>query len=84
MLLKKTFVIPDISKVPDGPIKDYLRKLEHALQNHHRVIYNDFNQKCIYNLKSGATQADADAKENERWYTLGHATLPDGILMIGL
>jgi hypothetical protein len=35
-------------------------------------------------LKSGATQVAAGAATNELWVTSGHATLPDGVLNIGL
>lgn len=34
--------------------------------------------------KSGATQAAAGASAGELWYTSGHATLPDGVVMYGL
>lgn len=36
------------------------------------------------NTKCGNSQEDAGAHANERWYTIGHPTLPDGILMVGL
>ena len=36
------------------------------------------------NMKSGATQAAAGATEDELWSTLGHSTLPDGVVMRGL
>jgi hypothetical protein len=42
------------------------------------------NSIYIYNVKSGATQAAALASEYELWRTESHATLPDGVLMIGL
>lgn len=35
-------------------------------------------------IKSGATQAAAGAVATEIWRTSGHASLPDGVLMIGL
>ena len=35
-------------------------------------------------LKSGATQVAAGAATNELWFTISHATLPDGVLMVGL
>lgn len=34
--------------------------------------------------KSGATQVAAGAAEGEFWYTSGHATLPDNVLMLGV
>jgi len=36
-----------------------------------------------YNLKEGTTQANAGASESEFWVTSGHATLPDGVVMLG-
>jgi len=35
-------------------------------------------------IKSGATQAAAGAVTSELWRTDGHATLPDGVIMIGV
>jgi len=34
-------------------------------------------------VKSGATQVAAGAAAGEFWFTSGHATLPDNVLMIG-
>lgn len=34
--------------------------------------------------KSGATQAAAGASAGELWYTSGHATLPDNVVMWGV
>lgn len=34
--------------------------------------------------KSGATQAAAGAAAGELWYTSGHATLPDNVVMRGV
>lgn len=36
----------------------------------------------ITNIKSGATQGAAGAATGEVWLTNGHATLPDGVLML--
>lgn len=83
MQLGKGFEHPDMSQLKDGPVKAYLRGLNTALANQQRRIHNDLNQNFIHNLKSGATQAAAGAAKNERWYTSGHATLPDNVLMIG-
>lgn len=38
----------------------------------------------MLNLKSGATQVGAGAAVDELWVTSSHATLPDGVIMIGL
>ena len=35
-------------------------------------------------VKSGATQVAASAGVNELWRTASHATLPDGVVMIGI
>ena len=35
-------------------------------------------------MKSGATQGAAGADAYELWYTSGHATLPDNVVMIGV
>jgi len=35
-------------------------------------------------MKSGATQVAAGAVVGEHWYTVGHASLPDGVQMIGI
>jgi len=34
--------------------------------------------------KTGSTQLDSGAAQNEIWVTNGHATLPNGVMMIGL
>ncbi len=34
--------------------------------------------------KNGATQVAAGAAAGELWYTIGHATLPDYVVMIGV
>ena len=36
------------------------------------------------NIKHGATQVAAGAAAQEVWYTVGHASLPDNVLMIGV
>lgn len=36
-----------------------------------------------YNLKSGSDMSDAGADSTELWYTSGHASLPDGVVMKG-
>jgi len=36
---------------------------------------------AMYDLKSGATAGGAGAGVNELWVTVGHATLPDGVVM---
>ena len=38
----------------------------------------------ISGVKSGATQVAAGAQANEIWRTQAHASLPNGVLMIGL
>ena len=38
----------------------------------------------LTSIKSGSTQANAGAGANEVWKTLGHATLPDNVLMVGV
>lgn len=38
----------------------------------------------ITTMKSGATKAASGAATNELWRTSGHATLPDGVVMIGI
>ena len=35
-------------------------------------------------LKSGATQVAAGAAAGELWRTVGHATLPDNVVMVGV
>jgi hypothetical protein len=83
MQLPKSLATPDIKGLK-GPMKDVFRKLIEGIKAQHRQIRNDINTNFIYNLKSGATQAAAKAKKNERWYTSGHATLPDNVMMIGV
>ncbi len=34
--------------------------------------------------KSGATQVASTAVAGELWYTVGHATLPDNVVMLGV
>ena len=84
MQLAQTLGLPSLLKIPDGPVKEYLRKLHTALESQHRQVHNDINTKFIYNLKSGATQAAAGAAKGEMWYTSGHASLPDNVLMLGV
>jgi collagen type VII alpha len=38
----------------------------------------------LYGIKSGATQIAAGASIGEIWRTIGHSTLPDNVLMIGV
>lgn len=44
----------------------------------------DFTVLKITTIKSGATQAAAGAAADELWKTLGHATLPDNVVLIGV
>ena len=37
----------------------------------------------LRNVKAGATQVGAGAAADEVWVTSSHATLPDGVLMLG-
>lgn len=38
----------------------------------------------LYNVKTGATKAGAGAATDELWITSSHATLPDGVVMMGI
>lgn len=35
-------------------------------------------------IKRGSTQVDAGAEAGELWYTIGHVSLPDGVMMYGI
>jgi hypothetical protein len=59
--------------------------------NYAPATNNIYNGTTIINgnvfltiIKSGATQGAAGAAANEVWKTLGHSTLPDNVLMIGV
>ena len=41
MQLAQTLGLPSLLKIPDGPVKDYLRKLHTALESQHRQVHND-------------------------------------------
>jgi len=85
MQLPKSLSTPELPKDPEAPVKvKVLRKLYECLKNQHRQIRNDINTNFIHNLKSGATQAAAGAAAGERWYTSGHSSLPDNVMMIGV
>ena len=62
-----------IDSLNDGYL-DYLATTAHRFNN----------PLFISNIKSGATQGGAGASVSEIWRTSGHATLPDGVLMIGI
>jgi len=53
MKLGKSLATPDISKVPEGPVKEYLRKLTTALENQHRLIHNDLRNQKFGNWQAG-------------------------------
>ena len=56
------------------------------------LIYGEFDNGFITingylnitTMKSGATQVASGAGANELWYTVGHATLPDNVVMMGI
>lgn len=48
-----------------------------------RMGINSDGGITMHSLKSGATQAAAGAAQYELWVTASHATLPDGVLMLG-
>jgi len=83
MQLPTSLSTPDLSKVPEGAVKNVLRKLFEGLKKQHRQIRNDINTNFIYNLKSGATQEAAGAAKGEIWKTASHDSLPDNVLMLG-
>ena len=47
-----------------------------------RFVFSD--RVFLASIGAGATQAGAGAVANEIWKTLGHATLPNNVLMIGV
>ena len=53
MKLGKSLSTPDMNKVPDGPVKDYLRKLKTTLENQHRLIHNDLRNQKFGNVQAG-------------------------------
>lgn len=65
MKLSNTLALPDISKIPDGPVKDYLQKLHTALENQHRLIHNDINVAPVV-----ITFIDSDATPSVKWGNL--------------
>lgn len=48
------------------------------------TIITDGNVYALSGLKTGATQVGAGAVVNELWVTASHASLPDGVIMIGI
>lgn len=62
-----------IDSLADGYM-DYLATTLHRFNN----------PLTIANIKTGATQAAAGAAANELWATVGHASLPDYVVMIGV
>jgi len=84
MKLPQGLAVPELPKELKGPVEGVFRRLFECLKNQHRQIHNDINMNFIYNLKSGATQAAAEAKAGERWYTSGHSSLPDNVMMLGV
>ena len=47
-------------------------------------LIQDGSITCDNPIKSGATQAAAGAATGELWKTIGHASLPDNVVMIGV
>ena len=59
------------------------KNIDLKIEGTSKLFITDDNRVFIYNLKSGSDQAGAGAIVDELWQTQGHATLPDGVLMIG-
>jgi len=53
MKLGKSLATPDISKLPEGPVKEYLRKLNTILETQHRLIHNDLRNQKFGNWQAG-------------------------------
>lgn len=53
MQLGKSLATPEISEVPEGPVKDFLRKLKTILENQHRLIHNDLRNQKFGNVQAG-------------------------------
>ncbi|HEC65300.1 MAG TPA: hypothetical protein ENI23_08400 [bacterium] len=73
-----------IQKLDDRSTEEHLRDHYRDIWRLYQGIFVDMeNGVFLFNLKSGATQVAADATLNELWFTSGHATLPDNVVLIG-
>lgn len=61
MQLSRSFQSPELANIKDGPVKDYLRSLEAALEDQHRKIHNDLRNQKFGNVQQGNyTEIESD------------------------